>query len=213
VNLATLIAPGLERAFNTYLRLDPDAPARLEPIRGKRIVLEIKGLRTWLLVRSLADKLQVGDYLGEEQDVRIAGSPLALARLGLTGEMDAGLTGWDIEIHGDAEVGRAFRELLAGVQIDWEELLAARVGDIPAHQVGNLARGLTTWLTQTAASLRLDIAEYLQEEMQIMPARVEVEQFMDEVDDLRMRLDRLEARIERLTQAVAQDRSPPAREA
>jgi ubiquinone biosynthesis accessory factor UbiJ len=202
MKLATLIAPALEAALNRYLRLDVEIAGRLNAISGRLILLEIVGLGVTLLVRVLNTKVQVSEQLVFEPDVIIRGSPLALVRLGLAADVPGAVMRQDVEIRGDAEVGRVFRDVLAGIEIDWEELLARRVGDIPAHQIGNAARMLIAALSGIADRLRMDLSEYLQEEARVIPTRIEVEQFMDDVDSLRADLDRLEARLVRLPAAT-----------
>lgn len=206
MNLGSLIAPVLETTLNRYLSLDSEAAERLRTISGKLIALEIKAPNATLLVQPLENTVRIGEYIGGAPDVVISGSPLALARLGLSRNMGTGTLGKYIQMRGDVEVGRVFQEALAGVEIDWEELLAARIGDIPAHQAANAVRGLTAGLTNAVDKLRMDLSEYLQEEAQIVPTRIEVEQFMDEVDCLRADIERLEARIERLAGDVSEAR-------
>jgi ubiquinone biosynthesis accessory factor UbiJ len=201
MNLASLIAPWLEAALNAYLRLDPEAARQLERIAGRLIALEITGPELGLLVRVLKDRVQVSGHRAFEPDAIIRGSPLALARLGLASDAPGAASAQGVEIRGDVEVGRVFREVLAGVEIDWEEMLARRIGDIPAHQIGNAARTVKDGVQDLAGRLRLDLTEYLQEEARITPTRVEVEELMDAVDLLRTDLDRLEARFERLAAA------------
>ncbi len=198
MNLAHLGAPLLENALNAYLGLDRETAARLATISGKLIAIELAGPDVTLLVRPLDGKVQVSGHRAFEPDTIIRGSPLALTRLGASRKTGAAPLGDDVEIRGDAEVARVFHEVLAGVEIDWEEWLAGRIGDIPAHQAGNAARGLAAGVAGVVEKLRMDISEYLQEEVRLVPARVEVEQFMDEIDHLRGDVDRLEARVERV---------------
>ena len=44
-------------------------------------------------------------------------------------------------INGDAEIAEGFQELLRAARPDLEEELSRQIGDVAAHQVGNL----TTW--------------------------------------------------------------------
>lgn len=202
MKLAALIAPALETALNTYLRLDVEMAGQLNAISGRLILLEVVGLEITLLVRVLNAKVQVSEQLVFEPDAIIRGSPLALVRLGLAADVPSAVMRQDVEIRGDAEVGRVFRDVLAGVEIDWEEVLARRVGDIPAHQIGNAVRTLVAALSGAADRLRMDLSEYLQEEARVIPTHIEVEQFMDDVDSLCADLDRLEARLMRLPAAT-----------
>ncbi len=202
MKLATLIAPAVEATLNTYLRLDIEMASRLNTISGRLILLEIVGLDITLLVRVLNAKVQVSEQLIFEPDAIIRGSPLALVRLGLATDVPSAVMRQNVEIRGDAEVGRVFRDVLASVEIDWEEVLARWVGDVPAHQIGKAARTLIAAVSGAADRLRMDLSEYLQEEARVIPTRIEVEQFMDDVDSLRADLDRLEARLLRLPRAT-----------
>ena len=64
--------------------------------------------------------------------------------------------------------------------------------------MANFARGLLDWGRKAADSLSMNVAEYLQEEGRDLPARVEVEEFLEAVDHLRESADRFEARLARL---------------
>ena len=46
-----------------------------------------------------------------------------------------------MQISGDAETAQVFSRLLKNADLDWEELLAQRIGDVAAQQIGNAVRG------------------------------------------------------------------------
>jgi len=96
------------------------------------------------------------------------------------------------------EAGQAFKAALDELDIDWEEQLAGITGDMVAHQLGNTMRSAGNWLRQGRTTLEQDLGEYLQEELRVVPTRIEIENFIADVDQLRMDLERLEARIRRL---------------
>lgn len=199
MKLEALLASVLEKALNTYIRLDPDALKGLDQIAGKRLEIELIGLDVRLHLLSSPDGFEVLRQPEGWPDTVIRGSPFELFRAGLGDggtyrDRDGGL-----QIQGDAEVGRIFRDVLLAVEIDWEELLAKQVGDIAAHQIGNSVRDFKTWMSRAQQSLRMDVTEYLQEESRLTPTRIEIEAFMDEVDELRSDTDRLEARVNRIS--------------
>jgi ubiquinone biosynthesis protein UbiJ len=84
------------------------------------------------------------------------------------------------------------------VDIDCEELLSKLVGDVVAHQAGQATRSVSGWLKETAEAMQMNTAEYLSEETDTTPTESEVGDFMDQVDEVRMNIDRLEARIKLL---------------
>jgi ubiquinone biosynthesis protein UbiJ len=89
--------------------------------------------------------------------------------------------------------------ILDGLDIDWEEHLSHLTGDIVAHKMGNLVRGIFSWGKQTTKILSQDAAEYLQEESRELPNRREVDAFLKNIDILRSDVDRLEMRVSRLS--------------
>jgi ubiquinone biosynthesis protein UbiJ len=97
------------------------------------------------------------------------------------------------------KVAEKFSTILREVDIDWEELFSKLVGDLFAHQAGKTVRSTTAWLKDSAEAMKLNAGEYITEESGLSPADAEVSEFMDEVDDLRMNIDRLEARINNLS--------------
>ena len=144
-------------------------------------------------------RIEVRDAHAGAADARLIGTPLAFARLGLSGDRSALHTG-DIQISGDTELGQQLRDILAAMDIDWEEHLSKFTGDVIAHQAGNAARASQRWAQQSSAALLQDTGEYLQYERELLPDRVQVETFMQQVDVLRDDVERLEARVLRLQQ-------------
>jgi ubiquinone biosynthesis protein UbiJ len=83
----------------------------------------------------------------------------------------------------------------------WEEQLSHITGDIIARQIGNVARLSGKFISDSRNTLEQDVSEYLQEEARLLPTHTEVNDFLEDVDQLRSDVDRLNARIERLLQA------------
>lgn len=198
MSLATATSAGLELILNRYLALDPEAPPHLAPMYGQVIALEVLGLGLrWYLV-PCPNRIQVlGDFEGEP-DCTLRGTPFALARLGDEHRRADQLFSGAVEISGNSELGHRFGKLLGNLEIDWEEQLSTLTGDVIAHQAGNLVRGAAAWGREARESLAQDLPEYLQEEIQLLPTRFEVEEYLAEVDRLRDDLERLEQRIQRL---------------
>lgn len=107
-----------------------------------------------------------------------------------------------IHIEGDTSLGQAFQDLLKQVDFDWEEQVSKLIGDVVAHQLGNGVRGMQRLFQQGSETLARDLSEYLQEEARLLPTRVEIAHFLDQVDTLRLDLDRLEARYQRLRKQI-----------
>ena len=197
----TLIEAAVETTLNQALRLDPAAFARLEQFEGKSIALELRGTGLTLTLLPGRDGIQVLSAAAGEADTVISGTPLALAELSL-GDARRVLFAGEVNIRGDVETGQAFKRLLDSLDIDWEEHLSRLSGDVVAHHIGDLFRGLQQWSRQARQVLGRNLAEYLQQESRQLATREAVNDFVHEVDQLRDNSERLQARILLLQQRL-----------
>lgn len=194
-SIATLFAPAVEFALNNALSGSSAAQRDFKQLEGKVIALELKEIPLKLYFLPGDGKLAVrGDYRGKV-DMTVRAPSVALLEAALK-RSDAPPRG--IELNGDAETAQIFSRLLKQADLDWEELLSRYVGDIAAHQIGNLARGFRRWSKDAVSRLGQDLAEYLQYESRDLPPRHEVEAFLDAVDHLKSDVDRLAAHLQRL---------------
>ena len=196
--LATAIAAVIEKAINQVLVLDPETMERLKSMQGKVIAIELRVINVTLYLIPGAEGLEVFGHFEGEPDTVLRGTPLAMVKMGMAKEAGDVLFAGDVEISGDVELGQQFRGILDDLDIDWEEHLSHLTGDVVAHKLGNLVRGVLKWGKQTTTTLGQDAAEYLQEESRDLPNRGEIEAFLKEVDALRSDVDRMEARVNRL---------------
>ncbi len=204
----------IETAFNAWLTLDGEALPRFAELDGKIIRFYITGLDLNLYFLPAASGIQVlGSYPDEEQggmvDATIHGSPMALMRLSSSDNAGEAMLKSDVEIDGDMRIAEKFSAILRDVDIDWEELLSKLVGDIVAHQAGQVVNNVADWFKESKTAMQQNVAEYLSEESKLSPAEAEINEFMDQVDELRMGVDRLEARIRLLQdkQTSTQDKN------
>jgi len=188
----------LESAANGWMGLDPDNRARMATLDGRSIGIDLTGTGLQLYLYPGAHGLHISDAHEGPVDTMLHGSPLALARLGIGGATGKPLFSGEVTISGDVETGQAFKAILDDMDIDWEEHLSRLTGDMVAHQLGNAARQAGRALRHGRATLEQDVGEYLREELRLLPARVEVENFATDVARLRTDTDRLSARIKRL---------------
>jgi ubiquinone biosynthesis accessory factor UbiJ len=188
----------LEAAVNRYIGLDPEGAGRLAELHGRIVLIEVAGFGTRLFVIPGTKGLQLYSDYAEEPDCVLRGSPLALARMGVSHRKEDQLFSGEVQIEGDTHLAQAFGDLVGGLEVDWEEQLSLLVGDGLAHEVGSRARAAGRWGRSTGDTLAEDVKEYLQEETRLLPGRYEIQGFLDDVDHLRDGVERLAARVERL---------------
>jgi len=101
-------------------------------------------------------------------------------------------------LSGDLDVAERYARMLKLARPDLEEEVARWVGDVPAHALGLVARGVGAWLARAGGALRMNTAEFLQEESRALPAPLEAQGFYSDVERLRDDVERLAARLARL---------------
>jgi len=192
MDLPLPIAFAIQQGIATVLRLDPHTKQSLSSINGKVIRVEVSLPALVLHLIVVDGSVNVEGGFDAEPDTTITGSASDL--VSLRSRNDALYTG-AVKIAGDTAVGEQLRSIIANIDIDVEEVVAPLTGDTIAHQIGRVSASLSGWLSDTGASLKRNSGEYLQEEAQILAPNSEVIRFTNEVDELREKADRLEARI------------------
>ncbi|HSY07270.1 MAG TPA: SCP2 sterol-binding domain-containing protein [Steroidobacteraceae bacterium] len=186
----------VENVLNRGLPRSPRARQLCGELAGRSLGVEVRGV-TRIVVRSNGDVLHCTRDAAGAAEAEVSGSPLSL--LALAGpSAEEVLHKGAVEIRGDADIARKYRELARLLLPDLEEELSLAIGDVPAHQLGRLARAVFDWSRQTAATAARNVAEYLAHERADLVPRAEAEQFTNGVDRLREDVDRLEARINQL---------------
>jgi ubiquinone biosynthesis protein UbiJ len=191
----------LEAVINRYLSLDPELPAKLGAFEDKVLCLEFRGtgLKLYLRVQQGHIRLK-GNHEGDA-DAMISGSPVAMLKLGMQQDAAPILFAREVEISGDTRFGRQFRKLLTELEIDWEEQLSRLIGDVASHQTMRTIDAVLQWGRRTAASFADDAGEYLREESRDVVTDAELQQFYQQVDELRDGAERLQLRMDRLRTA------------
>jgi ubiquinone biosynthesis accessory factor UbiJ len=195
----------ITKALNTYLRLDPDSKLRLKKLQGKTIAVELLPfhLTFQCVFTAHGMKIHTDDVL--VTDAKISGTPLQMLNVMMTKENRQRFFADDLSITGDAEIAQQVVDLFDELQIDWEEYLSMLVGDVPAHQVGRFIKNIETWLRKSEESFIDNVNEYVHEEAQWLPASEALQDFFAEIDTLRMDVDRIEARVNKLLSLYAEN--------
>lgn len=188
----------IEEALNKALFYSPGSEAPIQRLDGYAIDINAEPVRIRLLFSD--GKLLIHQHNTDDAlaDAMISGSPLELLRLVLSKEKSLDLSASAITIRGDSDVIHQLYALALSLDVDYEAMLADVTGNVPAHLVGRGLRGLSKWTQSARRSMESNIEEYLQEEGRQVPARIETELLFDDIDELKLDVDRLEARINQL---------------
>lgn len=202
---AALLA-GAERGINRILRLDPTALPRLARLSGRIIEIDCTAPAWRLFILADDEGLRLASDWGADADCRLRAPASSLLRLAVSRNKTAVLHGPEVEINGDSGLLMNLAEVLQDLELDWEYEVSRWLGPVGAQLLGSSLRSPVDWVRDSADSLRQDLADYLSEESRMLVGQAEAQARFDELDDMKLALDRLEARIERLALNLNPDR-------
>ena len=196
--LKPLAGRALEQGLSRLLALDPETAAALRPLEGRRIGLALEAPPVALDIRVEDGALRVGPPTVEpDLGIRatLAGVLSQLPFLRAPGAPPVG----KVRIAGDAELARQVQRLAARFDPDWERPFAERLGPVAGPQVARVLREALAAGAGLARGLARDAAEYVTEESRDVVGKDELEAFHADVDALNDRVERLAARVARVT--------------
>ncbi len=197
-----MLANILQTALNRYLDLDPESKKRLHKLQNKIVTIELLGPGLIFQLSFDEDRVQLNWDNFAKPDTYIKGSPLTLLHLSLTKGDRKQFFSDDVSIEGNLDLGQDVIDLFDHLDIDWEEYLSHCIGDVSAHQVGRFVHGLKKFNQRVYETLSQNVNEYIHEEVMLFPPREALQDFFTEVDELRMDVDRMEAKVMQLKNEV-----------
>jgi len=194
ITLAGLHA--VEQTINVALLHDAPAQRQLARLKGQQILIEVDDFSLLLLIQileegvslSLPDDLAVCELM--PQDTHVKGSSSAFRKL-LDGD---GFFDGELRIQGNAQTLMTLHKVMEGFELDWEGILADKIGDIASSFIAPLLRKKWHWTKNTVTTAKLNLVEYLQEEALLLPTKSEFNCFIEDLESLSTQLDRLETR-------------------
>jgi ubiquinone biosynthesis accessory factor UbiJ len=186
----------LQKAINHALALDENTPTKIAALHGKIIEIIIAPLDVNFYIAFKEQQLQLLDSCAEKPDAIIRSNPIGLIRLSLLPASKVrSLFNDKIHLSGDIELGQSIKALFDELDIDWEGHLAHFTGDVVAYQIGSLFRQGVAFQQHLGTAIQHNLTEYLQEEQRLFPPREEVEDFFNDVYQLSLDVERLQAQI------------------
>lgn len=193
-----------ESALNRLIRLDPVARERLARQAGMVFSLQLEHPSALLTFTPTTDGLmwRAANDLTPDAVIHSSG-PALLTALQRGHDMDALFAG-DLRIEGDETEATRFLRTLRGLDIDWADWLAERIGVSAAGVVEQAARQAHRTATEWRETRQIEQHDYLVHEARLVADEFDLPAFLDTVDATRSAVERLERRLARLeTRAAA----------
>ena len=191
----------LEASLNRLVDLDPDTRTALKTLRGRAITLDFRPTPLAMRIAVEGDRLAIGPAFGGASALRLTAAPSALVAMALARGRDDATTPRRVDVSGDADLARRLERIARTFAPDFDEAFARVFGDVAGFQIARGVRKALAGVRDGAKAFARDTADYLSEEGRVIVPKAEVDVFLDDVDALRERADRLDARVKRLAAA------------
>lgn len=192
LTLSTAALAGLEKLINSALRYDPGTRIALAKLSHQILAITISSPALTIYFTPDEEGVRLMSQWEGEIHTHLYGSLPALIKLARSDRTSFSDSG--VEVIGNTGLLVDLQRLLKNLDIDWEDALSEFLGDIVGHQSAEVIRGGAKYTRDRARDLRRSTSEFLTEELQSVVSKNELEDFYQDVDDLRLQLDRLEAR-------------------
>lgn len=191
----------LTLALNRLVALDPDTREAIGRLEGRRIGVSLRGPQVAFAIAARNSTLQIepppGAGNASASDFEVKATPGALLAMALERDGDARAPG-KVEIAGDAELARQVQKLARAYKPDFEAAFAVVFGEVVGTTIARALRDAAQWASDGARHFRDDTIDWLRDEARVTVPHPEMNAFLDDVDDLRERAERLAARVRHL---------------
>ncbi|MFQ3197653.1 MAG: ubiquinone biosynthesis protein UbiJ [Paraglaciecola sp.] len=204
--LAQLFSAGIEFSLNQLLRLDPDSSLKLKKLTGKQLQVSVREL-PWPLLFSFSEQIDVMALPGDGEssvpdeaanlivDCHISLALETLSELRDSSKISQLIQQNKLTLEGDILVAQRFSSLIKELDIDWEEQMSKYTGDVVAHQSFTSIKSLFFIAGQQLQDFGQQLAHNLTQEDAIAAAKPAVDDFCEQVNELRSAVERLDARL------------------
>ena len=190
----------MEKLCQSYCQLDANNLKQLSTLSDFVFQINVTGLNITRYIFPHNNGFQIQNHYAGQADTIITGSPFSLLQLTTKQSVFSN----SISITGNIDAAQQLQNFIKHFSIDWEEIFAKKMGDIPAHQLNRLLRSGKKNLLQMGQNLQSDLNEYFVEESRTLINPYEMSHFIDHIDDLNDDINRLQARIQRLQKLIIQ---------
>ena len=187
-----------EALLNRAIMLDPKTKNKLTNLHGTIFSIKCTSPEFSIFITVLEEGFLLSPVIAGEANAEISGSAHELSKLLFAKEKSSVIRNNKIFLKGDANSIQDLQTIIFELDIDWEYRLSKIIGDIPTQVLSESLDSIKNFLDESADSFKIDIHEYIHEEVKLIPTAHELEDFYYRIDALRLRLDRNHARLTRL---------------
>ncbi|MEJ6121855.1 SCP2 sterol-binding domain-containing protein [Vibrio sp. 2-Bac 85] len=197
--LNNLLCGLLETGVNQLHQLDSSAVIKRKQLNGTIIGVSLKELNFPLYFVISSQQVDILNKFSGDPDCFIRVSVSALPKLQDNHQLTHLIKTGQLEVEGDIQLVQQFAQLLTDMEIDWEEHLSHKVGDVIAHKFCYHAKKIQQIVHQQLMNVEKQTALYITEEVKLAPSGLEVAYFCEQVKTLDKQTDKLLVKLNQYT--------------
>jgi ubiquinone biosynthesis protein UbiJ len=194
--LQTALLMPAELALNSLLKLDAATPSRLQNLQGKTLAVHVTQPQLVIFVSITNKGLHLSPIFEGQPDASLHGSIPALLKLLSKSASVTNLHTVDVELRGNTGFVQQLQNLLLDLDVDWEFQLSRIIGNLPTSMISSSVNQVVDFAKQSGGRFKQNLQDYLAEESTLLPHAHELEAHYAAIDELALRVDRLQARFD-----------------
>lgn len=189
----------VEELLNRILAKDSYLRSRLKIFSGKSLQISVYPPGITVTVLFERDRIRLLSSPAELLDIEITasirGNVSELLPLLIEKPDRRPLSNPAITVTGDVNFIQDIYASLHNLDIDWEDYLAPMLGNLITNELSQFGEDLQEWSQQVSSNMRRNVDEYLKEEERIFPKKEQLKDFGEELDRLKLKIDRVKAKF------------------
>lgn len=163
----------------------------LKDINNKKIKINIDDIQQDVCIKIDEKRIVLVEKL-DDVDVEISSSFINFLFFILSKGSDTYSS--KINISGDIETANKFNEILSKSS-ELRELISNYIGGENFAKIESVFSNVTSTISDLVGDKQKDIKDYLIHDLEVLPSKKEIEKFLDEVDEVKSRTEKLMKKI------------------
>lgn len=194
--LSTAALASAEKIINAALAYDPASRIALAQLEPQVLAIQITAPDFKIFVMPTQDGINLRGHYEGDITTQLQGTLPALISLIKSDRLNLKDSG--VQLFGSTSFLAELQKILKNLDLDWEEMLSQVFGDIIGHQGAELIRSKMSWTKDRVNNIQRLTSEFLTEELRVLPSKPEIAFFNAQVDDIKLGVDRVAARIDQI---------------
>ncbi len=188
----------IEPSLNKLLSFDHLASNKLLKLNNKSLSVCLTDLAIKVKVQVIGNEIKLSSNI-DGYDCLITTSSQHLRSLSDASQLTKLIKQDNLDLDGDLAIAQGFSDLLLNNSINWQALLSDYFGDAIAHKITTGMQVLSEQIKLKVKDLDYTVSTAITDEVRLSPHVNEVAAFVEQVDTLSARADKLATAISQLT--------------